>query len=59
MPGGSERSDQGIQAARDRIVGHPISHESHHRGEIKVILTRAGHPLDKKTSFGLREWDVR
>ena len=41
------------------FVGYLISHESYHRAEAGIILTQAGHPLDKKTSFGLWEWGVR
>ena len=36
-----------------------VSHESHHRGQIALSLKQSGHPLDKKTSFGLWEWGVR
>lgn len=41
------------------FLGYLISHESHHRGEIEVTLTQAGHQLAKKVSFGLWEWGVR
>ena len=41
------------------FLGYLISHESHHRGEIEMTLTEAGHKLDQKTSFGLWEWGVR
>ncbi len=41
------------------FVGYLISHESYHRGEIGMILNQAGHPLDKKTSYGMWEWGVR
>ncbi len=41
------------------FLGYLISHESYHRAEIGVILTQAGHPLDKKVSYGLWEWGVR
>ena len=36
-----------------------ISHESHHRGQIALYLKQAGHPLDKKTLYGMREQGVR
>jgi len=36
-----------------------ISHESHHRGQIAMTLKQSGHPLEKKTSFGMWEWGVR
>ncbi len=41
------------------FLGYIIAHESHHRGQIAVTLKQAGHPLDRKTSFGLWEWGVR
>lgn len=41
------------------FLGYMISHESYHRAEIGMILTQAGHPLDKKVSYGLWEWGVR
>jgi uncharacterized damage-inducible protein DinB len=36
-----------------------VSHESHHRGQIVLTMKQAGHPFDKKTSFGLWEWGTR
>lgn len=41
------------------FLGYLISHESYHRGEIGMILTQSGHPLDKKIAFGMWEWGVR
>jgi uncharacterized damage-inducible protein DinB len=41
------------------FLGYLISHESYHRGEIGIILTQSGHPLDKKISYGMWEWGVR
>ncbi len=58
---------QGVEAGRIKgfkphavaFLGYLISHESHHRGEIELTLTQAGHKLDQKTSYGLWEWAVR
>jgi uncharacterized damage-inducible protein DinB len=41
------------------FLGYLISHESHHRGQIGWTLKNSGHPLDRKTSYGLWEWGVR
>ena len=41
------------------FLGYLISHESHHRGQVGWTLKHSGHPLDKKTEFGLWEWGVR
>ncbi len=41
------------------FLGYLISHESYHRGEIGIILTQAGHPLDKKVAYRLWEWGAR
>lgn len=41
------------------FVGYLIAHESFHRGDIGVRLTELGHPLDRKTDFGMWAWGVR
>ena len=55
-PGGKVK---GFKPHPTAFVGYLISHESHHRGQIGWSLKFAGHPLDKKTAFGLWEWGVR
>lgn len=55
-PGGKIK---GFKPHPPAFVGYLISHESHHRGQIGWSLKFAGHPLDKKTAFGLWEWGVR
>jgi uncharacterized damage-inducible protein DinB len=41
------------------FFGYLVSHESHHRGQITLTMKQAGHPLDKKTLYGLWEWGTR
>lgn len=41
------------------FLGYLISHESHHRGQAGWALKFSGHPLDKKTAFGIWEWGTR
>lgn len=41
------------------FVGYLLSHEGYHRGEIGIILTQSGHPLDQKVAYGLWEWGSR
>lgn len=58
----SLHADGKIKGFKPHVVafmGYLIAHESSHRGEIGVILTQSGHPLDKKVSYGLWEWGVR
>ena len=56
QPGGKIK---GFKPHPTAFAGYLISHESHHRGQIGWSLKFAGHPLDKKTAFGLWEWGVR
>jgi uncharacterized damage-inducible protein DinB len=50
---------KGFKPHPSAFVGYLISHEGYHVGEIGVVLQQAGHPIDKKTMFGIWEWGVR
>jgi uncharacterized damage-inducible protein DinB len=50
---------KGFKPHATDFVGYLISHESHHRGQIILMLKQAGTPLDKKLLYGMWEWGVR
>jgi uncharacterized damage-inducible protein DinB len=50
---------KGFKPHPTAFLGYIISHESHHRGQITLCLKQSGHPIDKKTAFGLWEWGTR
>ena len=39
-----------------RFLGYLAAHESYHWGEIGLILTRAGMPIDKESHHRLWQW---
>jgi uncharacterized damage-inducible protein DinB len=41
------------------FMGYMVSHESHHRGEIGLLLSQMGQRIDKKVDYGMWEWGVR
>lgn len=41
------------------FLGYLIAHEAYHQGDIGVVLTQTGHPLDRKTAYGMWEWGAR
>lgn len=50
---------RGFKPHPTAFPGYLISHESHHRGQMILCLKQSGHPVDKKTSFGLWEWGTK
>jgi uncharacterized damage-inducible protein DinB len=50
---------KGFKPHAPAFLGYLIAHESYHHGEISIALAQIGHPLDKKTAFGMWEWGVR
>jgi uncharacterized damage-inducible protein DinB len=50
---------KGFKPHAAAFLAYLVSHESHHRGQIALTLKQAGHPLDKKVSYGIWEWGVR
>ncbi|MBC8064248.1 MAG: hypothetical protein H7Y17_05420 [Chlorobia bacterium] len=59
---GSLAADNRIKGFKPHVhayVGYLISHESHHRGQLEILLRWAGQPISDKVSFGLWEWGSR
>jgi uncharacterized damage-inducible protein DinB len=50
---------KGFKPHATAFLGYLIAHESHHRGQALLCLKQSGHPIDKKTAFGLWEWGTK
>lgn len=50
---------KGFKPHAAAFVGYLISHESHHRGQVVLLLKQAGLRLDNKILYGMWEWGVR
>jgi uncharacterized damage-inducible protein DinB len=50
---------KGFKPHATAFAAYLIAHESFHLGDIGVVLTQYGHPLDKKVAYDMWEWGVR
>ncbi len=50
---------KGFKPHATAFVGYLVAHDAHHRSQIIIALKQSGHPLDKKTLYGIWEWGSR
>ena len=50
---------KGFKPHPEAFLGYMIAHESHHRGQIILILKEHSHLPDKKILYGLWEWGTK
>ena len=53
------KSVSGFKPHNAAFLSYLISHESHHRGQVMLVLKQSGHPVDKGVAYGLWEWGAR
>jgi uncharacterized damage-inducible protein DinB len=50
---------KGFKPDTAAFLGYIIAHDSHHRGQIAMLVRQTGCPLPKQVDFGMWEWGVR
>jgi uncharacterized damage-inducible protein DinB len=55
----SDGKIKGFKPHAAAFLGYLVAHESHHRGQIILLLKQNGHHIDKKIQYGIWEWGVR
>lgn len=50
---------KGFKPHPEAFLGYLIAHESHHRGQVILILKENGHLPGKKVLYGLWEWGTQ
>jgi uncharacterized damage-inducible protein DinB len=50
---------KGFKPDTTAFVGYIIAHDSHHRGQIAMLVRQSGFPLPKQVELGMWEWGVR
>ena len=50
---------KGFKPHMTGFLGYMLAHDAHHRSQVIIALKQSGHPLDKKTLYGIWEWGSR
>jgi len=56
------QQDGRVKGFRPDVAGflaYLIAHDAHHRGQITMLARQLGHPLPRKATFGMWEWNSR
>lgn len=48
---------EGFRRGASALLGYLISHESHHRGNMMLIMRQCGYKLPKSVTYGLWDWN--